>query len=193
MEVVSIGRAGVAVAAADDEGALIDRARAMEAAAWDALYSEHYRAIYRYAWFRVGDSAAADALAAEVFLEAVRGIGGYRYRGTSFRAWLYRIAHNLTADYLRRSFKRAAHESAEPSGTPALTDVDFAPALLARRDLHEAVARLTDDQQQIVILRFFEGLSLAEVSAATGRREGAIKSLQHRAIGRLRALLAEVD
>ncbi len=175
------------------ERSLIDRARAMDADAWDELYSLHYGSIQRYALFRLNDPAAADDIAAEVFLEAVRGIGRYRYRGVAFRAWLYRIAHNLTADYRRRIATRQDHESAADGGTEQLPCADFVPALEQERDIRAAVSLLTDEQQQVVILRFFEGLSLAETAEATGRKAGAIKSLQHRALERLRVILGEAS
>ena len=176
---------------ASRECSLIERARGMDPTAWDELYTLHYGAIQRYAMFRLSDATAADDVAAEVFLEAVRGIGRYRYRGIAFRAWLYRIAHNLTADSRRRLALRTDRE--EPNGEmlAALPAEDFAPALDRRRDLQLAVQQLTDEQQQVVILRFFEGLSLAETAEATGRNSGAIKSLQHRALERLRVILGE--
>lgn len=175
------------------ERSLVDRAREMDPDAWDELYSLHYGAIQRYAVFRLGDASAADDVAAEVFLEAVRGIGKYRYRGVAFRAWLYRIAHNLTADYRKKAAARLARESGDAAELGAAHCEDFAPALDRERDVRAAVALLSDEQQQVVILRFFEGLSLAETAEATGRRAGAIKSLQHRAMARLRELLGGGD
>lgn len=173
------------------ERSLVDRARDMDAAAWDELYSLHYGAIKRYAMFRLADAAAADDIAADVFLEAVRGIGKYRYRGIAFRAWLYRIAHNLTADFRRRTAARADRETCDDGALALVADQDFAPGLERRRDIRAAVALLTDEQQQVVILRFFEGLSLQKTAEATGRSSGAIKSLQHRALERLRTILGE--
>jgi len=99
---------------ASRERSLVERARDMDPTAWDELYTLHYSAIQRYAMFRLSDAVAADDVAAEVFLEAVRGIGEYRYRGIAFRAWLYRIAHNLTADLRRRLALRTDRE--EPNG-----------------------------------------------------------------------------
>jgi len=175
------------------ERSLVDRARDMDPAAWDELYTLHYGAIHRYARFRVADAAAADDIAAEVFLEAVRGIKNYRYRGVAFRAWLYRIAHNLTADFRRRTAVRAERETCDEQALALIPDGDFVPALERQRDLRAAVGQLTDDQQQVVILRFFEGLSLQETAEATGRKAGAIKSLQHRALERLRDILGEAQ
>lgn len=173
------------------ERTLIDRARDMDAAAWDELYLEHYTAIYRYAFFRVADAPAAEDLAAEVFFQAVRGIQRYRYRGVAFRAWLYRIAHNVTADFRRERLARGPAEPDPEAALRLLEEGDFAPAVLLRRDIQEAVARLTDEQQQVIILRFYEGLSIAETAETIGRNAGATKSLQHRALDRLRAILGE--
>ena len=179
--------------AASRERSLVDRARDMDPDAWDELYTQHYAAIQRYAMFRLSDAAAADDVAAEVFLEAVRGISRYRYRGIAFRAWLYRIAHNLTADVRRKLAARGERESCAGDALADLPGEDFAPGFERRRDIQLAVAQLTDEQQQVVILRFFEGLSLAETAEATGRNSGAIKSLQHRALERLRVLLGEAS
>ena len=173
------------------ERSLVDRARAMDAAAWDEIYTLHYGAIQRYALFRVADATAADDIAAEVFLEALRGIGKYRYRGIAFRAWLYRIAHNLTADFRRRAASRSERETCDESALALLPGDDFVPGFERQRDIQLAVAQLTDEQQQVVVLRFFEGLSLAETAEATGRNAGAIKSLQHRALERLRIILGD--
>ena len=188
MTLMSAGTAGV-VASFDSEAALISRARGMEAAAWDQLYTAHYSAIYRYVAFRVFEPEAAEDLAAEVFLEAVRGIGRYHYRGTPFRAWLYRLAHNLTADERRRRLRRGLLEAPVPERESASAAPDFAAAADLRRDLRAALVQLTEDQQQVIILRFLEDLSLAEVGAVMKRPTGAIKSLQHRAVLRLRALI----
>ncbi|HMO55680.1 MAG TPA: sigma-70 family RNA polymerase sigma factor [Tepidiformaceae bacterium] len=193
MALVNVPATRIGTAIDGGERSLVERARAMDTEAWDQLYLEHYGPIRRYASFRVNDPSAADDIAAEVFLEAVRGIQRYRYRGVAFRAWLYRIAHNLTADYRRRSASRQANEA---PAEPTLGDLpceDFVPALERERDLRAAVAMLTEEQQQVVILRFFEGLSLAETAEATGRRAGAIKSLQHRALERLRVILGETS
>ena len=173
--------------AVDAEADLIARARAKEPAAWDTLYAAHYEAIHRYAYVRVGDPHVAEDLAAEVFLQAVRSIGRYEYRGIAFRAWLYRIAHNLTAGHQRRQLSRGPVDPL-PDEPIIGAAVDLAEQVAGWSDLQAAVRRLTDEQQQVVILRFVEGLSLAEVAQATGRTAGAVKALQHRAVNRLRQL-----
>ncbi len=185
-DVLSVG------VARDAEAALIERARCMESDAWDTLYSAHYSAIFRYCSLRISEPETAEDLAADVFLEAVKGIGRYQYRGTPFRAWLYRIAHNLTADERRARIRRGLLDAPVAAAEPR--ERDFAPGVLSRQDLEWALRLLTSDQQQVVILRFIEGLSLAETATAMKRPAGAIKTLQFRATRRLRSLLeGEVD
>lgn len=174
-------------AAASPEAALIERARAMEPAAWDELYSMHYPAIHRYCAYRLARADTAEDIAADVFLEAVRGIARYRYTGTPFRAWLYRIAHNLTADERRRRARDAVSAAALPLETAS--DPDIAAGVVDRRAIEAALHALTEDQQQVIILRFFEGLPVRDVAAIIGKPEGAVKALQHRAMARLRTLL----
>jgi RNA polymerase sigma-70 factor (ECF subfamily) len=171
------------------EKTLIDRARAMDGDAWDQLFSEHHSAIYRYVHIRLGNKQAAEDLASEVFLQAVRSISRYRYRGISFRAWLYRIAHNVTADHRRRMATRTKVEA--PTNVEDLepSQPDFAPIIAQRGELETAIRELTDEQQQVVILRFVEGMSVAETAEATKRTPGAVKALQHRGVNRLRQLI----
>ena len=187
MALMSAGAASVVVARDTSERDLVGRAQAMDAAAWDEIYETHFAAVFRYCAYRVGAQAAED-LAADVFLEAVRGIQRYQYRGTPFRAWLYRIAHNVTVDELKRGTRRGLVErsDAEPA-TP--NNADFTAGLAARRDLEVALRSLTHDQQQVILLRFVEGLSLGETAATMKRPTGAIKALQFRAVTRLRVLM----
>lgn len=174
------------------EQTLVERARRMDPEAWDEIFYSHHEAIHRYITLRLNDAATAEDLAADVFVEAVRSIGRYRYRGIAFRAWLYRIAHNLTADHRRRLARRPVMPMVDFDSALG-AEGDFAPGVASRDEVRGALERLTDEQQQVVVLRFYEGLSVAEVAEATGRREGAVKALQHRALKRMKALLEGWD
>jgi RNA polymerase sigma-70 factor (ECF subfamily) len=174
------------------EQSLVERARRMDPEAWDEIFCSHHEAIHRYITLRLNDPCAAEDLAADVFVEAVKSIGRYRYRGIAFRAWLYRIAHNLTADYRRRQARRPSVPMPEAEPIECATG-DFTPMLASRDELRGAIQRLTEEQQQVVVLRFYEGLSLAEVAEATGRRAGAVKALQHRALKRMKSLMEADD
>lgn len=194
MAVVTLDADRSALADSVAEPSLVERARAMDAAAWEAIYAAHYDAIYRYAFFRVRQPQAAEDLSAEVFVQAVRAIDRYRHRGIPLRAWLYGIARNVTADYRRRQAARNDSQPLAPDDVAtAAATADFAPGVVDAAALDSALRRLGDDQQQVVILRFFEGLSVAEVAAAMSRRENAVKQLQHRALVRLRKLMTEGD
>lgn len=172
----------------DDERALVDAARAFDTQAWDSLFGAHYDAIFRYMLLRTGNSHLSEDLAADVFLEAVRGIGRYRHRGVPFRAWLYRIAHNLLASHRRR---RTVDTTRIDGDVEVVSSGDHAFEVVERQQLRTALLQLTNDQQQVLALRFFQDLSLEETAVAMGKRTNAIKQLQHRAVARLRQLLEE--
>ncbi|HET7737702.1 MAG TPA: RNA polymerase sigma factor [Tepidiformaceae bacterium] len=169
---------------------LIEAAKRMDPLAWDELYSEHHLPIFRYVFVRTRSAPVSEDITADVFLEAVRGIRRYQHRGAPFRAWLYRIAHNLTVDHHKRTVRTV--ESLDGGRAAALHYGGDVPLRVAERDaLRGAISRLTPEQQQVVILRFIEGLSLEEVGAVTRRPKGSVKSMQHRALRRLRAILEE--
>ncbi|GAB4432245.1 MAG: hypothetical protein OHK0015_19570 [Chloroflexi bacterium OHK40] len=171
---------------------LIARAQAYEAEAVSELYRRYADLIYRYIYYRVGDPTVAEDLLADVFLRALEGLPEYRERGRPFEAWLYSIAHNKVVDHFRRQRVRRSsplHEglAAEPGAEPQQQALQRE----AQRLAWGAVARLTDDQQQVVTLRFIAGYSIAEVAEQLGKTEGAIKALQSRALAALRKLLGD--
>jgi RNA polymerase sigma-70 factor (ECF subfamily) len=177
--------------AEQSEEQLIARARVLDEAAWGTLYDRHYRRLFDYCFVRTGDRPASEDLAADVFHEAVRGIGKYHYRGVPFAAWLFRIARNLTADHLERARRRPQLQlSDEVAAQDDRVSAD--PEILAQwSEVRRALDKLTEDQQQVIILRFFQGLSHEETAQAMGRRSGAVRVLQTRALKTLRRLLAE--
>ncbi|MEE9618046.1 MAG: sigma-70 family RNA polymerase sigma factor [Anaerolineae bacterium] len=175
----------------DDERQLIERARRGNRGALGELYRRHVDAIYRYVHLRVGDPTVAEDLTAEVFLRALEGLGEYRYTGVPLIAWLYRIARARTADHWRRAGR---YQEIELSDKIAATGSDpevIASARIERSDLVAALRRLTDNQQQVIILRFVEEMSLAQAAAVMGKTVGAVKALQHRALASLARLMGE--
>ena len=169
---------------------LVAEAQAHSQEAWAQIYDQHYRKIFDYCYRRIGDRASSEDLASDVFLEALRGIRRYRYRGVPFSAWLYRIAHNLTADFLRRRMLQPTVPLVNEDDNPRLRAPDETAAVAAQCDVQEAIQQLTDDQQQVVLLRFFHGLSHDEVAQIMGRRPGAVRVLQNRALTALRRAMA---
>lgn len=171
----------------DAERELVESARSLDSSAWAQIFDDNYRAIYNLARLRLGDQEAAEDVASQVFTEALAGIRRYHYRGVPLRAWLFRIARNLVADALRqrsRSTLATATLAADP------VSADSAPAVQLRRDLEQGMRHLTPDQQSVLVLRFFLDLDVEEVAQALGKRPGAIRSLQFRALQQMRTELS---
>ncbi len=169
-----------------DESALVRDAKALDEGAWEEIFNGYYARLCTFLRYRVGDASAAEDLASQVLVEAVAGIDRYTYRGLPLGAWLFRIARNVSSDYLRRE-KRNAKAVAEASA-------EFEPPqpYESRGDdgqLMLALDQLTSEQRQVVVLRFFSELSTADTASAMGKSEGSIKALQHRALARMRKAL----
>ncbi len=155
-----------------------------------AIYDEYYQLIYRYVYRQVGDVETARDLTAEVFHRLLRTAQSGRSPDRHPKAWLYRTAHNIVVDHYRRQQHRRHLPLDEE-----LVDTDDDPAGTAERRLAGAQVRaalrhLTPDQQQVIVLKFLEGLSNQEVAAVLDKPVGAVKSLQHRALAALRRQLA---
>lgn len=173
----------------NDEPSLIRRAKGYDPKAISELYKRHVQSIYRYIYYRVGDVNVAEDLTAEVFLKALEGLERFTYRGIPFSAWLYRIAHARVMDHFRRQARREILPLDERLVATEKGPRAMVEAKLDHKELQSAVAQLTTDQQQVVILKFVEGLSNAEVARILGKSEGAVKSLQHRALNSLQRIM----
>lgn len=153
--------------------------------AFGVLYRRYLEPIYAYAFYQLGDHHDAEDVTERVFLSALKALGGYRDRGSTFRAWLFRIAHNAVLN-ARRSEKRRRTEplpadleepsaaSSDPAGVAARTD--------EMRRVRAAVDELSPDRRQVIVLRFVDGLSTTEIAEVLQRSEGAVRVLQHRAL-----------
>jgi len=165
-----------------DETILVQRACQMERAAIGDLYRRHVQAIYRYIYYRVGDAHTAEDLTAEVFVRAIEGLPTYEPRGVPFVAWLYRIAQARVADYFRREQRAKTVTLKEDLASAEDSLLVKIERSLYQEELRTVINKLTPVQQQVIILKFIEGLSNAEVAQILGKTEGAVKSLQHRAL-----------
>ena len=155
-----------------------------DADAFAELYRAHVQTIYRYIAHRVSDNQLAEDLTGDVFTRALQSLGNYRDQGRPFVAWLYRIAHARVVDHYRKSDRRPA-ESDIDDNEPIRVDVNMDEGMVqqqAAQTLRTAIAELTGDQQQVIILRFIEGHRTDKVAQLMGKKPNAIKALQHRAL-----------
>ena len=164
--------------------------------AFGSLYERYVGAIYRYVYYRVGNTEDAEDLTARVFMRALKHVHNYNDRGVPFSAWLYRIAHNVVANFHRDNSRHpsvplddaqmelhgAHHDDADSK-----IDVD------RQRDrLIRAIRLLPEDRQQLVVLKFVEQMQNADIGQIMNRSEGAVKSLYHRTLAQLREVLDKV-
>jgi len=171
-----------------DEATQVQRAKDGDSSIWDGWFQRYYANLFRYAYIRLRRRLEAEEIASQVFVEAYRGIARYTYTGKPVLAWLYRIAHNLVYDRLKYEERRSALQV----DSPAATDTTDGPeSIIANIDLLNAIDTLTDDQRDVVILRYFLGMSAQEVSGVIGKTPAAVFSLQARSLLALRGRLGE--
>ena len=164
---------------------LVTRAREGDVDAIGTLYDQHHETIFRYLWLRVNDLKLAEDLTGDVFMRMLSALPRYQPMGMPFRAWLYRIAHNLLVDHWRKPIPLDSIEEESDDGDPGL---DVERKLLVVH-MNRAMTQLEPNQHQVIVLRFVMGLTLQEVARAMGKTEGAVKSLQHRGLTALRRAL----
>ncbi|MCG6497265.1 sigma-70 family RNA polymerase sigma factor [Kitasatospora sp. A2-31] len=170
---------------------LVEQAQAGESEAFGRLYDHYADTVYRYIYYRVGSRATAEDLTSETFLRALRRIGTFTWQGRDFGAWLVTIARNLVADHFKSSRFRLEVTTGEmlDSNECERSPEESVLESLSNAALLEAVRRLNPQQQECVTLRFLQGLSVAETARIMGKNEGAIKTLQYRAVRTLARLL----
>ena len=170
---------------------LIARAQAGDRDALEELYLEHFDRIYSYLHMTVGNRHDAEDLTTQTFLKMLESIGKFR-RGTApFSAWLFRIAHNLAMDHFRTTKRwQPEEEVPEPEGAEASSAEDEALQSIGRRSMLELIENLSHDQQQVLTLKFVFNFSNGEAATILGKTEGAVKSLQHRALTSLQKQVA---
>jgi RNA polymerase sigma-70 factor, ECF subfamily len=176
-----------------DEIDLILRAKTYDPDALGTIYERYYQGIYRYVYYRVGDSSLAEDLTGDVFLKMLHGIQSYSIQGVPFSAWLYRIARNRVIDHMRRQPEKSDLPLEEARvESIASSDADLENAL-QREELLRAVQVLTADQRQVIILKFIDDLDNSTIAKVLGKTEGAVKSLQHRALDTLRHFIDQAE
>ena len=191
----------------DREAALIQRAKEGDSEAWSEIYNRYYRPVFRYFLGRLGDVHVSEDLAATVFLQAVKGIDSFVYKGAPFLTWLYRIARNIAADHYRSelgrhpagsggirtripSFFRSRFADTDPSDEAVAPDESTSGGFnIERLDLKNALKNLDDSQRDIIALHYYAGFTLREVARILNMNERKVYSAQARALVELRRQL----
>lgn len=174
------------------EQQLVEQAKT-DAEAFGKLYELYVDRLYSYIYYRIGNHHEAEDLTAKVFHRALNHIPSYNQRGLPFAAWLYRIAHNLVANWHRDHRRRqvVGLEQVHLSSAREETPQQAAERSNERELLLAAIQKLPPERQTLLTLKFVERMSNAEIGQIMGRSEGAVKSLYHRTLVSLKGLLAE--
>jgi RNA polymerase sigma-70 factor, ECF subfamily len=171
---------------------LVDRAQKGDRDALEELYLLHFDRIYSYLHVSVGNRHDAEDLTTQTFLKMLESIGRFRWQSAPFSAWLFRIAHNLAMDHFRaRKRVQPEEEVPEPIGSEEPSAELEAMQSLGRQSMLELIDKLSPEQQQVLTLKFVFNFPNADVAKILDKTEGAIKSLQHRALASLQKQLAQ--
>ena len=165
---------------------LVERAQRGDREALEELYLLHFDRIYSYLHMSVGSRHDAEDLTTQTFVKMLESIGRFRWQSVPFSAWLFRIAHNLAMDHFRAKRRwQPEEEIPEPAGGEETSAEDQALASIGDASLLDLIARLSPEQQQVLTLKFVFRFSNGEAATILGKTEGAVKSLQHRALSSL--------
>lgn len=172
----------------------VAKACAGDPEAFSFLYERNVTRIYNYIYYRIGSEADAEDITSRVFYRAFGHINTYVDKGVPFSAWLYRIAHNLIANWHRDSHRRKEVPLEDQLELPVKADHPERAMEKTQEveQLLQGIRRLSPDRQQLLILKFVEDLSNAEIADIMGKSEGAIKSLYHRALIALRGEMEKI-
>jgi RNA polymerase sigma-70 factor (ECF subfamily) len=172
----------------DTEAALVEAAKT-DSFAFGELYERYYTRIYRYCFHRVGTVADAEDLTALVFMKALEALPSYQSRRGGFAPWIFRITRNAVIDYYRRRRQHAPLErvdwEASGTGDPA-TDV---LAVERRQDLQRQVRALSEEQREVILMRYAADLTFPEIAAVLNKNEPAIRMLLHRGLRKLKSVI----
>jgi RNA polymerase sigma-70 factor, ECF subfamily len=178
---------------ASDAGirSLVKKAKGRDPEAFGMLYDEYVDQIFRYVYYKVGNLAESQDLTGQTFLKAFENIDSYEMRDVAFSSWLYRIAHNLVVDFFRRESRRenVPIDDQPPSVSPRGNPVETVLADLESERLYKAMHKLTHNQREVLVLKFIDNLSNAQVAEIMGISVGAVKSTQKRGLLSLNRIL----
>jgi len=189
-------RAAVAPAKGSNEHVrrLVERGQQGDREALEELYLLHFDRIYSYLHMSVGNRHDAEDLTTQTFMKMLESIKRFRWQSAPFSAWLFRIAHNLAMDHFRASRRwQPEEEVPEPAGETEPSAELMAFQSIGRQSMLELIEDLSQEQQQVLTLKFVFNLPNGDVATILGKTEGAIKSLQHRALVSLQKQIAKND
>jgi RNA polymerase sigma-70 factor, ECF subfamily len=171
---------------------LVDRAQQGDRAALEELYLLHFDRIYSYLHMSVGNRHDAEDLTTQTFMKMLESIKRFRWQSAPFSAWLFRIAHNLAMDHFRASRRwQPEEEVPEPAGEEEPSAEAAALQSIGHQSMLELIEDLSQEQKQVLTLKFVFNLPNSEVATILGKTEGAIKSLQHRALVSLQKQISQ--
>jgi RNA polymerase sigma-70 factor (ECF subfamily) len=172
---------------------LVRAAQQGDGEAFGKLYDQYVDSVFRFIYYRINDRALAEDFTSETFLRALRRISSISYQGRDIGAWFITIARNIVFDHAKSARHRLELTTGEVfEGKEVDAGPEFAVlANLTNARLLEAVNSLGDEQKECIVLRFLNGLSVAETASVMGKNDGAIKALQHRAVKRLAVVLGD--
>ena len=173
--------------------ALVELARKGDAEAFGQLYDHYNASVYRFLYYRVGSVQLAEDLTAETFFRALRSMSSFRWQGKDFGAWLMTIARNLTTDHFKAGRTRLESTTEDMTSLDTTTDgpEDAVLASLTNEALLSALSELPTEQRECLVMRFLQGLSIAETAEVLERSAGAVKQLQLRGVRNLARILPE--
>ncbi len=169
-----------------DETVLVQKAIGGDAGAFGRLYDMHVDRVYRHIYYRVGNQADAEDLTQQAFLKAWQAISRYQRTTSPFIAWLLTISHNLIVDFYRTRKDRAYLEAESVASDAASDPEGAAQDSLDQQSLRKAILQLGRVEQQVVMMRFIEGFSFAEIASVLNKRQGNMRVILHRALTKLR-------
>ena len=193
------GDAGLATSSEESEAdrtrliALVELARGGDADAFGMLYDHYQPSVYRFLFYRTRSAPLAEDLTSETFFRALRNMTGFRWQGKDFGAWLMTIARNLATDHFKAGRTRLEMTTEDMGAHDDSTEGPESLVLagLTNELLLEALTQLPDEQRDCLVMRFLQGMSIAETAAVLGRSDGAIKQLQLRGVRNLAKLMPE--
>jgi RNA polymerase sigma-70 factor, ECF subfamily len=178
----------------DEVRRLVERAQEGNREALEELYLLHFDRIYSYLHMSVGNRHDAEDLTTQTFLKMLESIKRFRWQTAPFSAWLFRIAHNLAMDHFRASRRWQPEEAVpEPVGETEPSAESAALQSIGRQSMLELIEGLSEEQKQVLTLKFVFSFANADVATILGKTEGAVKSLQHRALASLQKQLAGAE